>query len=150
MSAESVLTQAHELGITLTLNGDKIRYSPKTVPPEFLSELKLYKAQVIQRLQQRVCCRGCLCDNYERTQAPRCPACFGDTCANCGGCIRASLMWREPESFAVYIATPLQDLLNRLSNGVRWLTEQYEALNEDEPNANVDVFRPVAHGMGLR
>ncbi len=140
MTVESVLTRARELGITLTLNGDRIRYSPKSVPPDFLDELRQYKAQVIERLQRTRCCRACVCDAYDRRTEPNCPACQSNTCATCEGCIRASLLWRESEACAVYAATPLPDLLSRLKVGITWLTERYEASFADPDTFDADVF----------
>ena len=45
MSAETLLDWVAALGITLTLDGDRIRYAPKSrTPPDLLAELRQHKA----------------------------------------------------------------------------------------------------------
>ncbi|MAH49840.1 hypothetical protein CMI37_28730 [Candidatus Pacearchaeota archaeon] len=51
-AAETVFRKANELGITLTVEGDFIAYSPKSkAPPEFVEELRRHKPEVIDHLR---------------------------------------------------------------------------------------------------
>ena len=48
MRVEAIVEHAKELGITLTIAGDKILYRPKSsTPPEFVEMLRKYKPEVI-------------------------------------------------------------------------------------------------------
>jgi|WetSurMetagenome_2_1015567.scaffolds.fasta_scaffold17808_3 hypothetical protein len=54
MDAEAILQRANELGITLTLHGDRIRYSPKSLTPDdFVETLREHKAEVMAYLRER-------------------------------------------------------------------------------------------------
>jgi hypothetical protein len=54
VDAETILQRANELGITLTLHGDRIRYSPKSLTPDdFVETLREHKAEVMSYLRQR-------------------------------------------------------------------------------------------------
>lgn len=52
MEAEIILERAAELGITLTIAGDKILYRPKSsTPPEFVDLLRQHKLEVMDHLR---------------------------------------------------------------------------------------------------
>lgn len=54
MSAEMVLDRAADLGITLTVKGDRIRYCPKSVAPaDFVEELRRHKPEIMEQLRQQ-------------------------------------------------------------------------------------------------
>ena len=70
MSAEAVIQQAKELGITLTLYGDAIRYQPKSAASlDFVDELRKHKAELFALLEQSAIC-GNLLTPHERHQFP--------------------------------------------------------------------------------
>jgi hypothetical protein len=54
MNAEVIVQRANELGINLTLHGDRIRYSPKSLTlDDFVETLREHKAEVMSYLRQR-------------------------------------------------------------------------------------------------
>ncbi len=54
MNAEAIAQRARELGVTLTVAGDRIRYAPKSAtPPDFVDALREHKAEVLQVLRDR-------------------------------------------------------------------------------------------------
>ena len=70
MSAEAVIQQAKELGITLTLYGDAIRYQPKSAASlDFVDELRKHKAELFALLEQSAICANSLTP-HERHQLP--------------------------------------------------------------------------------
>lgn len=53
MNAEAIVQLAHELSITLSLAGDRIRYAPKSAtPPNLVEMLRQHKAELIEYLRQ--------------------------------------------------------------------------------------------------
>ena len=61
MSAEAVIQQAEELGITLTLYGDTIRYQPKSAASTgFVDELRKHKAELMAALLEQPICGNSL------------------------------------------------------------------------------------------
>ncbi len=51
MGATTILERATELGISLRVEGENIRYKPKeAAPPDFVEDLRQHKAEVIQEL----------------------------------------------------------------------------------------------------
>ncbi len=53
MNAEAVVQQARELGITLSIAGDRIRYAPKSQAPEdFIAALREHKLEIIDYLSR--------------------------------------------------------------------------------------------------
>ncbi len=54
MGATTILERATELGISLRVEGENIRYKPKeAAPPDFVEDLRQHKAEVIQELTVR-------------------------------------------------------------------------------------------------
>ncbi len=54
MKAETIVQRANELGIALTLNGDRIRYAPKSLAPDDLVEaLRENKTEILCYLRQQ-------------------------------------------------------------------------------------------------
>ena len=98
MSAESILCCARELGIRLELVGDKVRCYAGSVPPDFVDQLRRHKADVMEYLRHRQShCQVCLCDGFAFDVDVTCSVCGGHVCVNCGGCLRASYLWRHVE-----------------------------------------------------
>jgi hypothetical protein len=53
MNAEAIVQRARELGITLIVVGDRIRYTPKSITPDDLvEELREHKPEVMSYLRQ--------------------------------------------------------------------------------------------------
>ena len=97
MTPETVMRMAREMGIRLELVSGAIRYRPKTVPSEFVEGLRQHGREVAKYLEHRQSyCRACLCDDY---QTPVCHICEGSTCHYCGGCVQASMVWRDAEDW---------------------------------------------------
>lgn len=66
MSAETVVQHAQELGITLTLNGDKIQMRPgSAASPDFVDELRRNKDEVLDYLRQQA--KERLSQRYEQS-----------------------------------------------------------------------------------
>ena len=102
MSAEAVLCHARELGITLTLVGDKVRYSPRAVPAGFVEELRQHKQRVIEYLKSRSNhCHACVCDPWCARDDAACHVCHGPLCVDCGDCLNASAVWRKAQGLIV-------------------------------------------------
>ena len=54
MDAKAIVQEAQRRGIKLRVVGDKIRFAPKAqTPPEFVEQLRQYKAQVMALLRNR-------------------------------------------------------------------------------------------------
>jgi hypothetical protein len=53
MDAEIILKNVQQLGVTLTLVGNKIRYTPKSqITSELLEELKEHRSEILSKLRQ--------------------------------------------------------------------------------------------------
>jgi len=51
MTSTEILDQLQELGVTVRVNGPKVRLEPGSlVPPDLLAEIKEHKAEIIQEL----------------------------------------------------------------------------------------------------
>ncbi len=54
MSVETIIRQAHDLGITLRVAGDRIEYAPRaSAPGDFVEALRRQKAEVIAFITQQ-------------------------------------------------------------------------------------------------
>ena len=53
MDASAIIEQLHELGVTVDLNGPKVRLQPGSkVPPDLLAEVRQHKDEIIQELRR--------------------------------------------------------------------------------------------------
>ena len=53
MDAIEVLDRLHDLGVTVQVNGPKVRLEPASkVPADLLNEVRAHKAEIIQELRQ--------------------------------------------------------------------------------------------------
>ena len=69
MKAETILQRARELGITLSLAGDRIRYAPKSATPQhFVELLRTHKADLMEYLRAQ---GGRLQQPVDSPQCPR-------------------------------------------------------------------------------
>ena len=84
VNAQSLLTRAQKMGISLRIVGEQIRYRPRaSTPPEFVEELKNHKAEVMELLTEPEAlgtdvesheplgvwpdtgtCKACLCETF--------------------------------------------------------------------------------------
>ena len=72
----------------------------------------------------------------------------------CGGCLRASLVWREAETYAKHLDSPLDTVLDRLRNGSQWLQKEVRRDRDDtelflkmfETWADLEEVLRAAHG----
>ena len=105
MGATAILEHLADLGISVTMHRDALVLRPGSkVPEPLVAELKEHKGAIIERLRhQPRRCLPCLCDDLEGGGAS-CPACKGRKSRDCGGCLRASMLWREAERYAKYLA----------------------------------------------
>ena len=69
-------------------------------------------------------CRACLCTDYSIRLRKSCANCRGAVCG-CGGCLRASRLWRYADREPPTADLSLPQLLERLRKGSRWLEAEH-------------------------
>ena len=53
MIASAIIEQLHDLGVSVRLNGSKVRMEPGSkVPPGLLAEVRQHKTEIVQELNQ--------------------------------------------------------------------------------------------------
>jgi hypothetical protein len=152
MSATAVLERLESLGVIVTVDGEALELEPASkVPVDLVTEVHENLPEIIERLQrqlvppsthERLRCRACTC-NDAIGGGDHCPACKGRGCRDCGGCLRASMLWRETERYAKYFDIPLHTVLNRLQKGSGWLQQQAQH-NRDDNNLFMERFHTWA------
>jgi len=83
-------------------------------------------------------CHACRCDGYISRLGISCPSCQGNTCITCGGCLRASLVWRRAQVDSLYRDVPVEELVERLQRGARWLQDQDRRYFDGDHNQALD------------
>ena len=86
-------------------------------------------------------CRACLCETYSSQHGDKCETCDSGACNRCGGCLRASMVWRRAEIDALYADVPVAQLLERLQRGSRWLEKEDQGYwAGDDDRAEDELF----------
>ena len=133
MDAAAVLERLSARGVTVTPqpNGNLWLEPVSKIPSDLLDLVREHKGSILARLtgprlhhqpttKEPICCRARVCDDANGGGAP-CGACNGRSCGDCGGCLRASQLWRETERCAKFLDSSLDTILDRLRKGSRWL-----------------------------
>ena len=145
--AADVVDEAESLGATLGLTNGSIRVvAPAPLPDTLMSTLKAHKPEVIEHLQrQEKSTRhlACLCDIYTIRLRESCSACQGAVCG-CGGCLRASRLWRYADREPPTSDLPLDRLLERLRKGSRWLQTEHDRCYTGELGDNTELAKMSA------
>ena len=94
MNSAQILDRLHDLGVTVHLNGAKVRMEPGSkVPAELLAEVRQHKTEVLALLQQGrdFAATACICpEPIGGTGPDRCGVCemplLCPRCERCRGC----------------------------------------------------------------
>ncbi len=131
-----LLVRARTAGLRVSATGDKIVIQGPRSADALARELLAHKSAIFEHLRRqpnaevRRYCRACICDDAIGGGAS-CAACKGRTCRDCGGCLRASMLWREAELYSKYLDIRLDAVLQQLREGSQWLREEMQRGTDD-------------------